>query len=162
MATAIGANVVVSLRYTLTANGDKVEDGTIDYLHGHGNIVPGLEAGLEGAAVNEERVVEVPADLAYGERMEEAVQQVPRNMFPADMEIAPGMRFMAATPDGHRMPVYVLHVDTDIVVVDANHPLAGVALTFDVKVVSLRDATSEEIAHGHPHGADGHDHSHGH
>lgn len=162
MATAIGANVVVSLRYTLTANGDKVEDGTIDYLHGHGNIVPGLESGLEGAAVNEERVVEVPADLAYGERMEEAIQQVPRNMFPANMEIAPGMRFMAATPDGQRMPVYVLHVDSDIVVVDANHPLAGVALTFDVKVISLRDATPEEIAHGHPHGADGHDHSHGH
>jgi FKBP-type peptidyl-prolyl cis-trans isomerase SlyD len=162
MSLVIGANHVVSLRYTLTVSGDTIESGEINYLHGHGNIVPGLEAGLEGAGVGEARDVAVPPGLGYGERHEDAMQSVPRTMFPPDMEIAPGMRFLAASPDGERIPVYVMHVDAETVVVDANHPLAGATLNFDVTITAIRAATAEEIAHGHPHGADGHDHSHGH
>jgi FKBP-type peptidyl-prolyl cis-trans isomerase SlyD len=162
MSITIGADCVVSLSYTLTVAGNQIEQGDIDYLHGHGNIVPGLEAGLEGATVGDARAVEVPPQLGYGERMDDAMQQVPRGMFPAGMEVEQGMRFLANTPDGQRIPVYVMHVDEETVIVDANHPLAGATLNFDVTIRAVRAATAEEIAHGHPHGADGHDHSHGH
>ncbi len=162
MSQTVADNCVVSLRYVLTANGKEVENGTIDYLHGHGNIIAGLEAGLEGAAVGDSREVEVPPELGYGERIEDAIQQVPRSVFPADMVMAPGMQFGAQTPDGQMIPVWVLHVDEDFIVVDANHPMSGVTLTFNVDILAIRAGTDEEIAHGHMHGADGHDHGHGH
>ncbi len=162
MSQTVAPNCVVSLRYVLTANGKEVENGTIDYLHGHGNIIAGLEAGLEGAGVGESREVEVPPELGYGERIEGAIQQVPRSVFPPDMQMAPGMQFGAQTPDGDTIPVWVLHVDEDFIVVDANHPMSGVTLTFNVDILSIRVANDAEITHGHMHGADGHDHSHGH
>ncbi|MEN9787489.1 MAG: hypothetical protein RLZZ299_2753 [Pseudomonadota bacterium] len=162
MSLTVAQDHVVSLTYRLTVAGNAVEDGTIDYLHGHGNIVPGLEAGLDGATLGQELHVEVPPALGYGDRVEDAVQQVPRSLFPAGMEIQPGMQFHARAPDGTGVPVWVLHVDDSFIVVDANHPMAGATLTFDVTIRAIRPGTAEEIAHGHMHGPDGHGHGHDH
>jgi FKBP-type peptidyl-prolyl cis-trans isomerase SlyD len=156
---AIGANRAVSVQYTLSgSDGAQIESGRIDYLHGHHNIIPGLESALEGAAVGAKLQVEVPPGLAYGERAEVDIQRVPRQAFPPDMEIEPGMQFHARGPDGESMPVWVAGVEEGVVLIDVNHPLAGATLHFDVEVLSVREATGEEMAHGHIHGPGGHGH----
>lgn len=157
-ALAVATDRVVSVRYTLSIAGDTVENGEIEYLHGHANIVPGLESALDGAAVGQQLQVDVPPDLAYGDRMEVELQRVPRDNFPPQMELAPGMQFHARGPDGEAVPVWIAGVEEDVVLIDLNHPLAGATLTFDVEILSVRPGTDDEIAHGHIHGADGHHH----
>lgn len=155
----IGADRAVSLQYTLSgSDGTVIESGQIDYLHGYQNIIPGLESALEGAAVGANLQVEVPAELGYGERMEVEPQRVPRESFPPDMEIEPGMQFHARGPNGEALPVWVVGVEDGVVLIDPNHPLAGETLHFDVKILSVRAATAEEVQHGHIHGPDGHGH----
>jgi len=157
--TLIGADRAVSLQYTLSgSDGAVIESGQIDYLHGYQNIIPGLEAALDGAAVGANLQVEVPPELGYGERMEVEPQRVPREAFPADMDIAPGMQFHARGPAGEALPVWVIGVEEGIVLIDPNHPLAGETLHFDVTILSVRPATTEEVQHGHIHGPDGHGH----
>ena len=152
----IQANTVVSIHYTLTDDDGVQLDASQDqqpltYLHGAGNIIPGLENALEGKSVGDSlQVVIAPAE-AYGEYQDNLVQQVPRALFDADQELRPGMRFQAQTDDGP-VSVAITEVADDSVSVDANHPLAGKTLHFDVSVAELRDATAEEIAHGHVHG----------
>jgi FKBP-type peptidyl-prolyl cis-trans isomerase SlyD len=153
---------VVTLDYTLTDNAGKVIDssdnGQFAYLHGAGNIIPGLEKALNGKTAGHEETVNVePAD-GYGERDASKMAEISRDMFPSDIEIAPGMPFEAQGPDGQTLMITVVKVDGDQVTVDANHPLAGETLNFDVKVVDVRDATDEEISHGHVHGPGGHHH----
>lgn len=160
MSLAITQDRVVSLSYTLTIDGAEIERGNIDYLHGHQNIVPGLEEGLEGAEAGAKLSVEVPPGLGYGERMEMELQRVPRTAFPEDMDIQRGMQFGAHGPDGHAIPVWVADVESDVVVIDLNHPLAGATLVFDVEILSVREGTDEEKSHGHMHGPDGHGHGH--
>ncbi|HET9933519.1 MAG TPA: peptidylprolyl isomerase, partial [Polyangiaceae bacterium] len=128
----------------------------LSYLHGFGNIVPGLEKALEGKGVGDALKVVVAPDDAYGERDEKLVQAVPRDEFP-DGEIAVGMRFRADSPSGSKVLTVVALNDSEVTV-DANHPLAGCTLSFDVKVRGIRDATQEELDHGHVH--DGHHHHH--
>ncbi|MES2637964.1 MAG: peptidylprolyl isomerase [Myxococcota bacterium] len=155
----IGADRAVSLQYTLSgSDGTVIESGQIDYLHGYQNIIPGLESALDGAAVGQNLQVEVPPELGYGERMEVEPQRVPREAFPADMEITPGMQFHARGPAGEALPVWVIGVEEGIVLIDPNHPLAGETLHFDVTILSVRPATPEEVQHGHIHGPDGHGH----
>jgi FKBP-type peptidyl-prolyl cis-trans isomerase SlyD len=155
----VGANRAVSVQYTLSgSDGAEIESGRIDYLHGHQNIIPGLESGLEGAAVGEKRQVEVPPGLAYGERAETELQRVPRQAFPADIEVTAGMQFHARGPDGESMPVWVAGVEDGVVLIDLNHPLAGETLTFDVEILAVREASEEEMHHGHIHGPGGHHH----
>ena len=157
----IGADCAVSIQYTLTGDdGVEIESGQIDYLAGHGNIVPGLEAGLAGAVAGATLKVEVSAAEGYGERDEEEIQRVPRDSFPADLEIEAGMQFHAEGPDGESMPVWVVGIEEGVVLIDANHPLAGATLHFDVTVLAVRRATAEELGHGHVHGPDGHGHHH--
>lgn len=158
MSLNVGADRVVSLRYTLTIGGEQIESGNIEYLHGHQNIVPGLEAALDAAEVGQNLQVEVPPEMAYGERMEVDLQRVPRQAFPEDLDIAPGMQFHARGPNGESLPVWVAGVEGDEVLIDMNHPLAGATLNFDVEILSVRPGTDEEIAHGHIHGPGGHDH----
>ncbi len=157
----IGPGCAVSIAYTLTgSDGVEIESGQIDYLHGQGNIVPGLESGLNGALAGAKLEVEVSAAEGYGERDEDELQRVPRDSFPEDLEIEAGMQFHAQGPDGESLPVWVVGVEEGIVVIDANHPLAGAILHFDVSVLSVRPATADEIQHGHVHGPDGHGHHH--
>lgn len=158
----IANNCVVTLAYILKDNDDNVidksEDGSFCYLHGAANIIPGLENALTGKAAGDEFSVSVSPEDGYGEHNPDMKQEVPREMFPAEQEIMPGMQFHAQSPEGHQIVVTVAEVKDSNVVVDGNHPLAGVALNFDVKVMEIREASAEEIEHGHVHGPHGHDH----
>jgi FKBP-type peptidyl-prolyl cis-trans isomerase SlyD len=127
------------------------------YLHGAGNIIPGLESALEGKNEGDQLNVQIPPDQAYGQRDERMVQPVPRTAFQGVADIQPGMQFQANTNAGPRL-ITVVGVEGDQVTVDANHPLAGATLNFDVTIRNVRDATSEEKSHGHVHGAGGHQH----
>lgn len=162
----IEKNVVVSLAYQV-----KLEEGVIvdeataenplDYLHGHNNLVTGLEAELEGKKAGDKFTATITPEDAYGEHNDELVQRVPANVFQGVEQIEVGMRFLADTDQGP-IPVEVTEVDGDEVVVDGNHMLAGQTLTFDVEVMATREATAEELEHGHIHdeGGCGHDHDH--
>lgn len=153
---------VVNLAYTLKDDSDTVidesTDGSFSYLHGASNIIPGLENSLTGKQAGDELSVTVEPEMGYGVRDADRVQSVPREMFPEDVEISPGMQFHAQGPDGQAIVVMVSKVEDDTITVDGNHPLAGVQLNFDVKILAVRDATAEELAHGHVHGPDGHHH----
>ena len=158
----IETHKVVTLHYTLTdeqgAIIDQSQDGSFVYMHGAQNIIPGLENELTGKKAGDELSVSVaPAD-AYGERNDELTQQVPKTMFADQSQIAVGTQFHAQSPDGQTLIVTVIDIGDDSVTVDGNHPLAGVQLNFDVKVIDVRDATPEEIDHGHVHGPGGHHH----
>ncbi|WP_394243587.1 peptidylprolyl isomerase [Vibrio astriarenae] len=164
----IEKNVVVSLAYQVkTEDGVVVDQSTVDapldYLHGHNNLITGLEKELEGKVAGDKFTATVAPEDAYGEHNEGLVQRVPANVFQGVDQIEVGMRFLADTDQGP-IPVEVTEVDGDEVVVDGNHMLAGQTLTFDVEVVATRAATEEEVAHGHIHkeggccGGHGHDH----
>jgi FKBP-type peptidyl-prolyl cis-trans isomerase SlyD len=158
----ISKNAVAVLDYILKDDEgtilDQSEGGNFAYLVGTGQIIPGLETAMEGKQVGDELVVTIAAADAYGERELEKIQRVPRNMFPEDVDIKPGMQFEAQSPEGHVMLATVDSLDGDIVVVDHNHPLAGKTLHFDVKVTEVREASAEELEHGHVHGVGGHQH----
>ena len=158
----IDIHKVVTLNYTLKdADGrviDQSNDGSFVYLHGASNIVAGLETALQHKAVGDEFSVSIVPEQAYGPRDDTRIQAVPRSMFPEDSEIETGMQFHAQGPDGSQLVVTVAQVAKDQVIVDGNHPLAGVTLNFDVSVVDVREATQEEIDHGHVHGSGGHAH----
>src|SRR5438309_521624 len=153
---------VVSMHYKLTGPQGNVIDSSegrepLAYLHGRNGIIPGLEAALEGKAAGDELSVTVPPEQAYGHRNEQMIQSVPRDRFQGVNDIKPGMQFQANTPQGPRV-VTIVAADEQTVTVDANHPLAGVPLKFDVQVKDVRDASAEELQHGHVHGAGGHQH----
>lgn len=158
----ISKNKVASIDYTLTGPEGQVLDssqgrGPLSYLHGASNIIPGLEKELEGKVAGDSLTVSVPAAQAYGAHDPQMVQAVPRSNFKGIAKIEAGMQFEARTADGGRV-VTVVKVDEENVTVDANHPLAGMDLKFEVKVVEVREATVEEMQHGHAHGAGGHHH----
>lgn len=159
----IGANKVVGFHYTLrNGKGEELESSNggepMAYLHGAENIVPGLERQMVGHKVGDTFEATVPPDEGYGVRDPASSQAVPRGSFPSDVPIEVGAQFTAEAPDGSMMPVWVTAVDDKSVTIDRNHPLAGETLNFKIEVVSLRDATREEVAHGHPHGPGGHHH----
>jgi FKBP-type peptidyl-prolyl cis-trans isomerase SlyD len=158
----IGDQKVVILHYTLTDNEGRVidqsEDGSFAYLHGASNIIPGLENALAGKSAGEELSVSVSPEEAYGVRDDSMLQQVPKNMFEDTEQIAVGTQFHAQGPNGEMLVVTVMEVQDEHVVVDGNHPLAGVDLNFDVKIIEVRDASEEEVEHGHVHGPEGHHH----
>lgn len=158
----IEAHKVVTLNYTLTDNEgniiDQSQDGSFAYLHGASNIIPGLENALQGKQPGDALDVSVAPEEGYGERDAAKTQEVPRNMFPEDTAIEPGMQFHAQGPNGETLVVTVANVEDDTITVDGNHPLAGVQLNFAVEVVEVRDALQEEIEHGHVHGPGGHQH----
>jgi FKBP-type peptidyl-prolyl cis-trans isomerase SlyD len=158
----ISPNSVASIHYTLTDGEGKVIDTSegqepLAYLHGAGNIIPGLEKALLGKTVGEKFTVSIPAAEAYGVRDDSMVQQLPSNMFSGIDNIEVGMEFHAETEHGLQV-VTVTNVEGDNVTIDGNHPLAGVDLTFDVEVADIRAASAEELEHGHAHGAGGHHH----
>lgn len=151
----IGNNCVVSIDYELTNDAGELLDSSpegqpLTYLHGAGNIIPGLEQELTGKAVGAQFQVIVQPGDGYGERIAHLVQQVPRDAFPDPDAVETGMRFSAQSDNG-TLSVVVTEVGDDAVTVDANHPLAGEVLHFSINVAAVRDATSEEVAHGHVH-----------
>ena len=156
----ISSGSVVGIDYSLHLGDGKVIDASgpgepMTYLHGEGQIVPGLESALEGLSVGDQKqVVIAPAD-GYGEHDPRGLQEVPRTAFPPGFEPQVGMELTAEGPNGEPVPFTVREVKPEAVVIDLNHPLAGKTLHFDVTVREVRQATEEEIAHGHAHGADG-------
>ncbi len=158
----IAKDKVASIEYTLTDDQGQVLDSSVGgeplaYLHGAGNIIPGLEDALEGKQVGDSFKVSIaPAD-GYGEKDESLLQVVPKKMFAGVDEIEVGMQFHAQTDYGMQV-ITVAAVEGDNITVDANHPMAGQNLNFDVKVVEVRDASAEELEHGHVHGPGGHHH----
>ena len=157
--TTVSANKVVVFDYTLSSNeGQSLESSDGDpliYLHGHGNIVPGLERQIEGRAAGDSFQAVVEPSEGYGERIDEEPVAVPRTQFPPELQIEVGMQFAAEDDEGNEIPVWVIAVEQDLILVDPNHPLAGQQLTFDITIHQVRDATAEELAHGHPHGEEG-------
>jgi FKBP-type peptidyl-prolyl cis-trans isomerase SlyD len=149
---------VVTISYTLHVEEDLIDQGELEYLHGHRNIVAGLEKALEGKRAGERVVVSVPPETGYGLYDPAGVQVVEREAFPADAELVEGAMFYAEDPQGNPMPFTVLNVDGQEVTVDFNHALAGETLNFDVTLTAIRPATPAELEHGHAHGVLGHSH----
>ena len=146
----IEKNKVVTIEYTLKNASDEIIDTSVggqplEYLHGYGMLIPGLEKELEGKTEGDELSVVVEPAEAYGERRDDLVFDVDRSSFDEGAKIEVGMQFEAASPYGTQV-VTVVKVADDKVTIDANHPLAGEKLFFDVKVVSLREATEQELA----------------
>lgn len=158
----IAADKVVQIHYTLTNDEGEVLDSSegqepLAYLHGFGNIIPGLENALAGRVVGDKFQVTIPPEEAYGLRDDDLVQAAPRSAFQGVPEVLPGMQFHAESPEGIQL-VTVIDVDGDNVILDGNHPMAGITLNFDVEVTDIREATAEELDHGHVHGPHGHHH----
>ncbi len=153
---------VVTIHYTLKDSDGEVLDSSagqdpLAYLHGAGNIVPGLERELTGKKVGDKLNVVVKPEDGYGERQGEP-QKVPLTSFPDDAELEAGMQIVAQGPNNEMFPLWVVEVGDDFAMLDPNHPLADVTLHFDVEITEIRAASEEEVAHGHPHGPGGHHH----
>ncbi|MCP1375595.1 FKBP-type peptidyl-prolyl cis-trans isomerase [Dyella lutea] len=158
----IADQTVVSFHYTLTDDQGTVIDSSagrepLTYLHGVGQIVPGLEKEMVGRAVGDQFKVDVAPEEGYGVRHAELEQQVPREAFQGVEDIQPGMQFQGRGPQGV-INVTVTRIEDGVVHIDGNHPLAGQTLHFDVQVTDVREATAEEQQHGHVHGPGGHHH----
>lgn len=156
---------VVGIQYTLKNDNGEELDGSAEgeplvYLHGCGNIIPGLEDALLGKVIGDSLSVTVPPEKAYGEKREEMMGKVPLSAFEGMGDLKAGMRFDAEGEDGQRQMVVIEEVGEEEVTINGNHPLAGETLHFDVTVASIREATAEELEHGHVHaeGGCGHDH----
>lgn len=158
----VADKMAVSIHYTLTDDSGEVLDSSqggeaLVYLHGQGNIIPGLENALTGKAVGDKLNVRIEPKDAYGERHEQMVQVIPSSMFEGIDVLEVGMRFHAQVNSGVS-EVTITKIEGDDVTIDGNHALAGVPLTFDVEVVDIRPATDDELAHGHIHGDGCHHH----
>lgn len=158
----ISADKVVLIHYTLTNDEGEVIDSSeghapLAYIHGMGNIIPGLENALAGKTAGDRLQVTIEPENAYGLRDDDLIESVPKSAFQGVNEIEPGMQFHAESPEGMQL-VTVLEVRDDQVILDGNHPMAGMTLNFDVEVTEVRDATPEEMDHGHVHGPGGHHH----
>lgn len=160
---AIEANKVVTINYTLKDEKGEVLDSTenknpFSYLSGNSQILPKLEDKINGMIIGSKDNIKLDPVEAYGDYKDEAVQKVNKSNFPNDAKLEEGMSFMANTPDGKQMPFVIKNIEGEDITVDFNHPLAGRSLEFDVELVDVREATTEELQHGHVHGSDGHHH----
>lgn len=159
----VADNMAVSIHYTLTDDDGEIIDSSrgdeaLMYLHGMGNIIPGLESALNGKNIGDKFNVRVPAKDAYGEQHAEMIQIISRDMFAGfDDELEVGMQFHAEVSSGTGQ-VTIVKIDGDDITIDGNHPLAGLDLNFDVEIMGIRPATQDELAHGHIHSAGCHHH----
>jgi FKBP-type peptidyl-prolyl cis-trans isomerase SlyD len=158
----IGDRTVATFHYTLTDDSGRVLDSSVGgepltYLHGSGQIVPGLERQMAGHSAGDTFQADVAPEDAYGVSDPQLLQVVPRRQFQGVDDLEVGMQFQADAGQ-HSMPVTVTKIDGDEVTVDANHPLAGQRLHFAIEVTDVRDASLEELTHGHAHGPGGHHH----
>jgi FKBP-type peptidyl-prolyl cis-trans isomerase SlyD len=158
----IAKDKVVTIDYTLTDGQGTLLDSSQDreplsYIQGAGSIIPGLEAALEGKSSGEALQVTIAPDQAYGERDESLMQAVSRDLFEGAEQLEARMRFRVQSDFGMQI-ITVVGVEGDTITIDGNHPLAGVTLNFDVTIRDVRDATGEELSHGHVHGPEAHGH----
>jgi FKBP-type peptidyl-prolyl cis-trans isomerase SlyD len=159
----IAKNTIATIHFTVcSSDGTQIDTSRksepMVFLQGSHLLIQGLEDELEGKTVGDKFIMDIPPAHAYGERHEELVQSVPKTMF-EDMDLNVGMTFRASTDDGEQS-VSIIDITEEEVVVDGNHPLSGLTLNFDVEVLEVREATEEEINHGHPHTDGECEHSH--
>jgi len=159
----VAANKVVKMHYSVLDNNKNTIDNSFDgeplvFIVGTGFLIPGLENALLGKEAGDTFSVTVEPEQGYGERHDDLMQAVPKSMFEG-MEIEVGMQFRATTDAGDQS-VMIIEIQDEDVIVDGNHPLSGITLHFDVEVLEVRDATEDELAHGHVHGEGGCGHSH--
>ncbi len=156
----VGDDMVVTLDYTLTVNGEIIDSSIgsqpIEFIQGRGQIIPGLERELYGLALGDGKDVVVAATDGYGDRDPNAVADIPRDQFPPQLPLKPGTELQLRGQDGEELEAYIEDVGDETIRLNFNHPLAGKELHFSIKVVELRSATPEELAHGHVHGGEGH------
>lgn len=156
---AIKKDLVVTLEYELIVDGELIDSSEQDYpiqfLQGHGEIIPGLETALYGMKVGDQKQVVVPPSQGYGEFDPEAFAEIPRTEFPKDFPLEPEVEVQLRDEDGDEVDAYIESVDDKMVYLNLNHPLAGKELQFSVTVVDLREPTPEELEHGHAHTHDG-------
>ncbi len=160
---SVEMNKVITFNYTLKDDAGTVLDSSeskepLSFLSGSNTILPKLEETLRGMIIGSKKNVKLSAEDAYGDYKEEAVQNVKKDQFPKEAQLTVGASYMANSPDGRQMPFVITEVKEDDITVDFNHPLAGKDLEFDVELVDVRDATPEEMQHGHVHGPGGHHH----
>jgi FKBP-type peptidyl-prolyl cis-trans isomerase SlyD len=153
-------NKVVSINYTLTSTAGEVLDSSevgtpLDYLHGSGNLIPGLEKALEGKKTGDRLTVTVPPEEGYGLYDDGLILNIKKDRFDTEDDVKTGMEFSGQTEDGEFHIFRVISIKGDKVKVDGNHALAGQTLNFEVSVAGIREATEEELTHGHVHGDDG-------
>jgi len=158
----ITKNAVVSIHYKLTNSSGEVLDTSegqepLAYLHGRGNLIPGLEKELEGKIIGDKFNITVPPEEAYGTRDEKLIKQVSKSSFQGVDDLQPGMQFQSQSENGVEV-FTIVKIENDNITIDGNHILAGQALTFDVEVKDIKEASKEEITHGHVHGPEGHNH----
>ncbi len=160
----INKDKVVVMHYAVSDSEDTLIDSSYDdkplsIIHGTGYLIPGLEEALVDHQEGDKFEVEVAAEKAYGERFDDYVQTVPKSLFAGIDDLALGSQLRASTDDGEQT-VIVIDVQDDEITVDGNHPLAGIDLKFDVEILEIREATKEELEHGHVHVEGGCGHSH--
>jgi len=158
----VGKDKVVLMHYTLKNDAGDVIDSSdgadpLPFLQGHGNIIPGLESALEGSKVGDKLDVSIKPEEGYGERMKDAIQEIPSSALQGVDEVKVGMQLQSQDKDGNAFLVSVTKIEDDKITVDGNHPLAGQTLHFSVSIESIRKAEAEELSHGHVH-AGGHHH----
>lgn len=158
----ISKNKVVHIDYTLKDNEGNVLDSSdgrqpLAYIHGIGNIIPGLEAALDGKSVGDKIKTTVHPEDAYGKRDKNLKQKISLKQFENPEDVKKGVQLQIRSEKGVRLAV-VTEIQGDDVIIDLNHPLAGVELNFDVEIKDIREASSEELSHGHVHGEGGHSH----
>lgn len=158
----IAKNKVVNIHYTLTNDEGQVMDSSrqgqpLAYIHGIGNLIPGLENELEGKSTGDQLKAVIKPEDAYGEWDPEQQHIVPKSGFQGDEELTVGMR-VQVNAGGQQAIAMVTQIENENVTLDLNHPLAGLTLHFDVEIMGVRDAEAEELAHGHVHGPGGHHH----
>ena len=161
--TTIAKDKAVSIHYTLTLDGGQVIDSSegkdpLVYLHGHGNIIPGLAKELVGKGIGEKLSVTVNPEEGYGVHNPGLIQEVPREAFQGVDNLEVGMMFQAPGEGGHIQLIRIAGIEGDKITVDGNHELAGKTLNFAVEISEIREASPEELSHGHVHGPGGHQH----
>ncbi len=158
----IEKNKVVSIDYTLKNDDGQILDTSegkepLNFIHGNGHLIPGLEEALAGKAKDDKLNVSIPPEKGYGKRSDQMIHTVDRSNFEKDVDIKAGMQFQAQMDQGVQL-LTVVKVEDDKVTLDGNHPLADQTLHFDVDVKDVREASAEELEHGHVHGPGGHKH----
>lgn len=151
---SIGNNKVVTINFTLKDQFDNIIDSTttgkpFQYLSGHQNILPKLESEIDSMLIGSKKTIDVSAAEAYGEYDDEAVQILKKEEFPPNILLEVGKQYIQAMPDGSEIPFTITEINSDDVTIDFNHPLAGLDLVFEVELLEVRDATSEEISQGY-------------
>ncbi len=160
---ALKDNQVVTINFILKdSDGNVIEATTkeqpFSFISGNEQILPELEQKVGEMLIGSKKTVTLEPENAYGVYQDTSIQVVNRTEFPEDTQLEIGMGFIADSPDGHQMPFVIKEIDGDNITLDFNHPLAGQTLTFEIELLGLRDATLEELTHGHVHGEGGHHH----